>query len=80
MEKQIEEMALDIMNISSLPLELSGALAIDLYEKGYRKASDVAREIFAELESKFLPKIFAYNSGGREVFKELKKKYESEGE
>jgi hypothetical protein len=36
-EKQIKEMTLDIMKVSSLPLEISGAIAIDLTEKGYRK-------------------------------------------
>ena len=36
-KKQIEEMALDIMKVSSLPLEISGAIATDLVELGYRK-------------------------------------------
>ena len=34
---QIEEMALDIIKESSLPIEISGALAIGLYNAGYRK-------------------------------------------
>jgi hypothetical protein len=37
MDKIIEEMALDIMRVSSLPLEISGAIATDLAEIGYRK-------------------------------------------
>lgn len=37
---QIVEMALDIMKASSLPLELSGAIATDLYNKGYRKVDE----------------------------------------
>ena len=37
MNNQIEEMALDIHSASSLPLELCGALATDLAEKGYHK-------------------------------------------
>lgn len=35
-EQTIEEMAIDVMN-TGLPLELAGAIAIDLYEKDYRK-------------------------------------------
>lgn len=37
MNKQIEEMALDIHSVSHLPLELCGALATDLVDKGYRE-------------------------------------------
>lgn len=37
MNKQIEEMALDIYSASHLPLELCGALATDLVEEGYHK-------------------------------------------
>ena len=42
-----------------------------LISKGYRKASDVAREIFAEIDilGTYNPKLYA----------DLKKKYESEG-
>ena len=32
----VSNMAIDVMN-TGLPLELAGAIAIDLYEKGYRK-------------------------------------------
>ena len=48
-EKQIEEMANDIFSlIRSENLSLS--LASLLHHKGYRKATDVAREIFEEIE------------------------------
>lgn len=40
MNKQIEEMALDIHSVSHLPLELCGALATDLFGKNYRKLYD----------------------------------------
>ena len=50
-----------------------------LYEKGYRKSTDVAREIFAEIE--YL--IWQYDthpaSDLTERIVELKEKYESEG-
>lgn len=50
-----------------------------LYVNGYRKASDVAREIFEEIEDN------SYSYGvnfviSKETLAELKKKYESEGE
>lgn len=38
--KQIIDMTLDIMNETSFTLELSGAIATDLYEKGWRKSTD----------------------------------------
>ena len=40
MENKIDgvtNLACDIMKTSSLPIELSGAIATDLYNKGYRK-------------------------------------------
>lgn len=36
-EKQIEEMALDVWQTGGIDLEIAGAIAIDLYEQGYRK-------------------------------------------
>lgn len=44
--------------------------SISLHEKGYRKASEVAREIFVEIEKT----VFA----DMNFFKELKKKYTEE--
>lgn len=49
-EKQIEEMALDIHKEGSFGLELSATLAEGLTEKGCRKASEVVRKIFEEIE------------------------------
>jgi hypothetical protein len=64
-----------------------------LYAKGYRKASDVAREIFAEIdellksqealsENKRLKDVadWIFHDYLPSQFAELKKKYESEGE
>ena len=48
-EKQIEDMALDIHKEASFGLELSATLAEGLYEKGYRKASSIVRDIFNDL-------------------------------
>lgn len=47
--KQIIDMTFDIMNEACLPLELSGAIATGLYNKGYCKSSDVVKEIFEKL-------------------------------
>lgn len=54
-------------------------LAKILHEKGYRKASDVAREIFEEIE-KLLKQTCekGYVGSISDLFAELKKKYESE--
>lgn len=80
-DKQIEEMARTIYNGGSYDTHYTDDsvwLAEDLYNAGYRKASDVAREIGAILSG--------YNAGNyAEVtllnkFYELKKKYESEGD
>ena len=57
-EKQIEEMAKDIEQArikatdttNSMNYGFGGWYAKELYAKGYRKASDVAREIFEEIE------------------------------
>ena len=56
-----------------------------LVGKGYRKASDVAREIFEEIEKNMVvfgdATLSSYFRGiGYKTFAELKEKYESEGE
>lgn len=82
MNKQIKEMAHlvcerdaeDICTLDRKQCDLkctSGDIAKHLYSHGYRKASDVARAIFAEIDKT------AY--GDMDFFKMLKKKYESEG-
>ena len=80
-EKQIEEMALDIWQTGGIDLEIAGAIAIDLYEQGYRKVEqtkqEVAREIFEEIEK---PINNFLNGNGydwemADKIAELKKKY-----
>lgn len=80
-EKQIEEMAkvIDELLVDK-PTEITyHALneATYLYDNGYRKASDVAREIFGDLEAMFNGDGFHYFIA-MPIFDELKKKYESE--
>lgn len=103
MNKQIEEMARDIriveteylvaMVTADIDDAIDGAaprderIATALYEKGYRKTSAVAREIFAEIEALIYSKCFSIRADrdvtgliiDGEHFSELKKKYESEG-
>ena len=54
-----------------------------LAEKGYRKSTDVAREIFAELEGLMLDGVIGGKYPAKVIntdkFAELRKKYESEG-
>ena len=79
MNKQVEEMRKDLIKAEWWTLnEESGSFdynhqvtAENLYCMGYRKASTVARAIFAEIDKT------AY--GDMDFFKMLKKKYESEG-
>ena len=77
-DKHIEQMAKDIalnMQIKPNPKEHpSHQLARLLFQDGYRKASDVAREIFEELDK---AGIFAYRYP---IIAELKKKYTEDGE
>lgn len=95
MNKQIEEMARDIriaeteymvsMVMADIDDAIDGAapinerLATALYAKGYRKSTDVAREIFEELEAipKDQPSYVLYVFLIKKIA-ELKKKYESE--
>lgn len=99
MEKQIEEIKelTDGIFVNCqaclLELECNMIARYVIEEQGYRKASDVAREIFAEIEK--ITDEWSYDSysaeydipirkeyNGRMIVKrlnELKKKYESEG-
>lgn len=86
-DKHIEEMYKDVYEAinhnSVIDITHGGYIGIntdgltkELYDDGYRKASDVAREIFEEIED-------VMNNIGYfdEIdFRSLKKKYESEGE
>ena len=96
-DKQIEEMARTICNcydsgvceIDEKPCDLEcGSVknAKELYAKGYRKASEVAEEIFAEIERVAMSKIDADlsvaildDSYYIQAIDELKKKYTEEG-
>lgn len=94
-EKQIEEMAqclcgwnrgtLCIFDDKDCDLQCTyGKIANELTAKGYRKSTDLAEEIFAEIEAS--AKVKYWRGGGLVVFEvngedfaELKKKY-TEGE
>ena len=90
--QQIEEMTKivwDNPNMYDLPSAEDVAFA--LYDAGYRKASDVARQIFEDIEDvmktwTIIPSSDYCGYGGYleidvdKTFAELKKKYESEGE
>ena len=94
-DKRIEEMAEAIYaqkNYDTFFYPQCEYLAIDLYNAGYRKASEVAREIFEEIEKMLLSnKIEAYKTLLNDTWlyrskiniftelHELKKKY-TEGE
>lgn len=83
MNKQIEEMTKiiwDNPNVYDLPS--AEDIAFELYNADYRKASDVVRNIFDEIEACFarsgaLPETVGLVDFIK--FAELKKKYESEG-
>ena len=83
-DKQIEEMANEIYETLMLEAEcpLSGmdcAIIADLLVgKGYRKASEVAEEIFAEADKIFMDNCLSLESYG--AWLELKKKYTEGGE
>lgn len=91
MEKQIEEMAKDTCCIKNIcpnfcnPSEYCTSVKFSkkAYNAGYRKASDVAREIFEEIEKYLVTGSTFYgqpiHSIGVGTFAVLKKKY-TEGE
>lgn len=89
-DKQIEEMAKDICGradcatCGELMPCFSKHFSKRAVEKGYRKASDVAREIFEEIEKITMHNVTSSHgiwlmSMGEVAFAELKKKY-TEGE
>lgn len=94
-DKQIEEMANIIFESSPIPsVWRSDAVrfAEVLYNAGYRKASDVAREILSEIDNALHDMAMEYaNAGHKDYFavcevvhhkvvRPIEKKYESEGE
>lgn len=77
MNKQIEEMADALRTLDALQYNPNYTVnyqrAVGLHSLGYRRASDVAREIFAEIEEA----IFAHGTKyAMKRLEELKKKYE----
>lgn len=82
-EKQIEEMARIIANANGNEQDAAYYRpdATDLYNAGYRKATDVAEEIFAEIEPILLDYQNNFIRGLQLItfIKELKKKYKEEG-
>ena len=82
-DKQIEEMAKAIYEQPTYDTYWESHcedLASDLYNAGYRKKSDVAREIFEEIEDIRLEHSYGEIDGNELNVKlfNLKKKYESE--
>ena len=85
-DKQIEEMAKDMCWEGADCSKCEGLLPCDkkyyvqrLVDKGYRKASDVAREIIGEIEK--VNNLFCTTLGSvaiKRTLAELKKKYTSE--
>lgn len=89
-DKQIEEMANDLENHTCMSQYQAEIASRMLYAKGYRKASEVAEEIFAEIEelmSKLDRRYMASGNpkqswgvrGAISEIAELKKKYTEEG-
>lgn len=100
-DKQIEEMANTINEMDEPNAHYYGrnlkqyeafadcfTIARHLYDKGYRKAEDVAREIFEEIQKSIVHNIlhnenYSFEGVMDSITKDLdklKKKYESEGE
>ena len=78
-DKQVEEIRSISQVIQKMGLgeHLSDAIAVGVFDAGYRKASDVAREIFEDLKLKapfFCENQIAYEHFCEELA-ELKKKY-----
>ena len=77
-DKQIEELTKDLYGYSIDTEEDAAYVAKILIDKGYRKASDIALEVFEWLEEKGFLNIEVWAI--QDVKDELKKKYtESEG-
>jgi hypothetical protein len=85
-DKQIEEMVKDVTRSicwcnEEIPTVDGMGTAITLYEKGYRKASDVAEEIFAEI-NELKKQYLSGDINGNELYVQLyllEKEYTEEG-
>lgn len=91
MNKQIEEMANDLAKICPDLVEnccgqvnCVSHLTLSLSKIGYRKSTDVARDIMREVRQALLNMVLANSMGEtydiEKCFAEIEKKYESEGE
>ena len=72
-DKQIDEMAKDVLNSSTLSIKDATDVAKSLYKRDYRKASEVVDEIFEKL------KVDLKGYIGLNYLDELRKKYTEEG-
>ena len=68
MNKQIEEMAniiafkaFEQAHLENGDDNLADIVAIELYDKGYRRQEDVAKEIFEELSTEIMPLVENHN-------------------
>ena len=75
-QDQINHLTNDILSLFRSE-SMSKAMASLLYDKGYRRASDIAREIFEEIENAW--RGAEYYEDLAIAFAEIKKKY-TEGE
>ena len=76
-DKQIEEMAKDLENhtcMSEFQAEIASRM---LYAKGYRKSTDLAREVFEEIDTMIFGSIIPNDCAiiSTKKLAELKKKY-----
>lgn len=77
--EQIEDMACnihDVLESENIPFWETHLIATKLFDKGYRRESDIAKEIFDKLEYLSMDGRIPMNG----YYYELKNKYESEGE
>lgn len=81
-ENQIEEMTSDLENHTCMSQYQAEIASRMLYAKGYRKASEVAEEIFAEIEKliarRMIPDVALIDDRLITDITELKKKYTQE--
>ena len=61
--KQITELALDIDRVASLGLEISGAIAKDLHDEGYRKVEQGWISVEDRLPNKYESVLVLSNAG-----------------
>ena len=90
MAKAVEEARIKAQDTTnSMNYGFGGWYAKELYTAGYRKASEVAREIFAEIEEILIDNSYQISEefyefydkrGVKKALDELKKKYTEDGE